>query len=93
MSIIQNLMNTPYKRATEEFINKDTSITASYGRTHVIPSGSGLMGIVLLVAVVGYIFAMVNGGEKRLVNGYERKPRNNDRRYQGKNNGPRGGSR
>ena len=62
MSIIQNLMNTPYKRATEEFINKDTSITASYGRTHVIPSGSGLMGIVLLVAVVGYIFAMVTNG-------------------------------
>ena len=54
MNIFSNLVNgsVNYKKIVDDYMAKDRSVTASYGRNHINRPTQGYLGLLLLVAFV-----------------------------------------
>ena len=52
MNIFSNLVNgsVNYKKIVDDYMAKDRSVTASYGRNHINRPTQGYLGLLLLVA-------------------------------------------
>lgn len=72
MNIFSNLVNgsVNYKKIVDDYMAKDRSVTASYGRNHINRPTQGYLGLLLLVAFVGLISFAFGSGE--LQNSHER---------------------
>lgn len=87
MNIFSNLVNgsVNYKKIVDDYMAKDRSVTASYGRNHINRPTQGYLGLLLLVAFVGLISFAFGSGE--LQNSHERSSQ--DRRNNGRPDGNR----
>ena len=65
MNIFSNLVNgsVNYKKIVDDYMAKDRSVTASYGRNHINRPTQGYLGLLLLVAFVGLISFAFGSGE------------------------------
>jgi hypothetical protein len=66
-NIFSNLINgsVNYKKVVEDYISKDRSVTACYGRNHISKPAQGFLGLLLLIAFIGclqYAFSGNDGG-------------------------------
>ena len=84
-NIFSNLINgsVNYKKVVEDYISKDRSVTACYGRNHISKPAQGYLALLLLIAFIGclqYAFSGDDRGNEHHRDRNGRPRRDNNRR-------------